>query len=242
MSSVDRDFHLLNNRQTERLWSDYEGHRQSVMEVLLGRLDSRSQSMALVGAGNCNDVDLKACLSRVPLLTLIDLDRDSMQRGVARQKADIVELIAQRLETFAEAVPTRRFDTLISCCVLSQIAITAESEGLSPHQAMSQHLEALLALADRQVLILSDFGQLPIDEVPSHAPAPPHNSSLPANIILYKHLAPHQITRLLLDAGPASRQFRISEILKFWSWHQGDKNLAVFAVEASRIRLWREKN
>lgn len=61
-------------------YADHRRHLMSEIEALApgGRL-------CLIGAGNCNDVDLAALAARFAEIHLVDLDREAVGRAIARQ-------------------------------------------------------------------------------------------------------------------------------------------------------------
>ena len=62
-------------------WAVY---REQVTDLILGT-DSTG-SIALFGIGPANDIDLRCLSERFERITLIDLDREGMERGIARYK------------------------------------------------------------------------------------------------------------------------------------------------------------
>ncbi len=87
---MDRLSHEQSRRNVEAdaAWALYEPHRKRVTQLLL---DARTQTtttvmrLCLLGAGNLNDFDLAALLSAFSELVVVDVDADSLQRGLARQ-------------------------------------------------------------------------------------------------------------------------------------------------------------
>lgn len=65
-------------------WGSFESHRARVTE-LLGR-DAGKGRLCVLGAGNCNDLDLKALLGRHREIHLVDLDASALADGIARQE------------------------------------------------------------------------------------------------------------------------------------------------------------
>ncbi len=66
-------------------WTTYASHRQEITARLLHRAPSSPGRLCVLGAGNCNDLDL-AALSRVYReINLVDVDADSLRRGADRQ-------------------------------------------------------------------------------------------------------------------------------------------------------------
>jgi hypothetical protein len=82
------------NRESADAWTLYEPHRQRVTSLLLEALpspvnDDGSQSrICLLGAGNCNDVDLRRLADRCREVALADLDADALQQAVERQQLE----------------------------------------------------------------------------------------------------------------------------------------------------------
>src|SRR5262245_2519766 len=81
-----------NNRQTRDCWDAYSSHRAQTTDAVLaaGRklpnaATSACRSLCVLGAGNCNDVDLAALCSHFGSVTLVDADRDAVASGVQRQ-------------------------------------------------------------------------------------------------------------------------------------------------------------
>jgi hypothetical protein len=80
---------IRRNALSADCWELYAGHRRSVRELLTGvPLVSSAPTLCVLGAGNCNDLDLRQLASRFPHMHLVDLDHDSLNRGVARQDLD----------------------------------------------------------------------------------------------------------------------------------------------------------
>lgn len=64
-------------------WTLYAEHRESLTSLLLGACP-QGGSIALLGAGNCNDVDVEALLAHVGQVHLIDIDREAISSARAR--------------------------------------------------------------------------------------------------------------------------------------------------------------
>ena len=83
------------NLQTQRNtdsrdgWHRFAGHRAQVMSLLLNLPDSLTNSgpsrICLLGAGNCNDIDLPQLIRRFAEVHLVDLDRDALIAGTRAQ-------------------------------------------------------------------------------------------------------------------------------------------------------------
>lgn len=70
------------NRATREAWEGFASHRARVMECILAAAGGR---LAVLGAGNVNDIDLARLLESFDELHLVDLDAEAPALGVARQ-------------------------------------------------------------------------------------------------------------------------------------------------------------
>ena len=73
------------NRSTSRHWDLYEGHRQKVMALLHQVKGASKARLCILGAGNCNDIDLKQLLHWYAAIHLVDWDARSLQNGLKKQ-------------------------------------------------------------------------------------------------------------------------------------------------------------
>lgn len=70
-------------------WQRYAGHRRQVTGLLCDLpLESPTPALCVLGAGNCNDLDLRQLAARFATMRLVDLDGDAMQEGIRRQQLD----------------------------------------------------------------------------------------------------------------------------------------------------------
>jgi hypothetical protein len=139
------------NRQTCGDWDCYAGHRARVTRLLADASPGTSGRLCVLGAGNCNDLDLAVLLQSYAEIHLVDLDATALTFGVARQalsKNPAVRLhgdidltgylntmaawtehntIASRDVEICCTEPVRRnglpspFDVVASTCLLSQL-------------------------------------------------------------------------------------------------------------------------
>jgi hypothetical protein len=72
-----------NNRSTEKQWQMYAGHRQAIERLIVPA--EKGQSICVLGAGNCNDLDLAWLTQMYREVHLVDLDREALEAGIARQ-------------------------------------------------------------------------------------------------------------------------------------------------------------
>jgi hypothetical protein len=75
------------NRETASRWELYGPHRRRVTELLAGAGPGRS--LCLLGAGNCNDIDLGALAQRFESIHLVDLDAVALEGARRRQSPDV---------------------------------------------------------------------------------------------------------------------------------------------------------
>jgi hypothetical protein len=137
------------NERTANCWADYASHRAQIMGRLL-KLATPNARLLVLGAGNCNDLDLPALTSAFAQVTLLDWDAAALERGVAAQfpignspcqllggveltgflprlhateAGERTALISRFLRgELAPALPIAApYDVVVSCCVLSQL-------------------------------------------------------------------------------------------------------------------------
>jgi hypothetical protein len=72
------------NRQGRGAWGRFAPHRARVMELLLAGA-AAGRSLALLGPGNLNDVDLPALSAAYGSVLLADIDRDSVALALERR-------------------------------------------------------------------------------------------------------------------------------------------------------------
>ena len=73
------------NRETLDFWRLYRSHREAVADLISRTPQPASASLCILGAGNCNDLDLVRFTSRFAQVHLVDLDRQALDKGVQRQ-------------------------------------------------------------------------------------------------------------------------------------------------------------
>ena len=73
------------NRETVDNWRLYRSHRKAVADLICLTPQPASARLCILGAGNCNDLDLARFSGRFSQVHLVDLDRQAMAEGVRRQ-------------------------------------------------------------------------------------------------------------------------------------------------------------
>jgi hypothetical protein len=76
---------LEHNRESAAGWEAFAAHREKVTDLLAGGSAPEPSRLCVLGAGNCNDLDLPALLRPHREVHLVDLDAEALARGVARQ-------------------------------------------------------------------------------------------------------------------------------------------------------------
>jgi len=101
------------NRASAGAWGVFQPHRAQVTALLAA--DEPGGGLCVLGAGNCNDLDLPTLLARHGRAVLVDLDLAAMEAGVARQglardprlrlHALDVTAVGRRLQAWAAGEP-----------------------------------------------------------------------------------------------------------------------------------------
>jgi hypothetical protein len=99
------DYHRTNNRATDARWEGYAEHRNRLTALALA---APGQTLAVLGAGNCNDLDLPALAARFSQIHLCDLDDEALRRARDRQPPEV----AARLVLNAPVDLSGAFDRL----------------------------------------------------------------------------------------------------------------------------------
>jgi hypothetical protein len=136
--SIPRDLvevHRRYNKNSADLWTEFASHRAHVTQLALAAPGER---LAVLGAGNCNDLDLPALAARFREIHLFDLDQDAVGRARARQPADVAERlivhapvdlcgVLPQLKSFASKPPSR--SQIAAMRLASADAVVAAGQG-----------------------------------------------------------------------------------------------------------------
>jgi hypothetical protein len=113
------------NRATAASWDLFAAHRARLTSLLCTLCGTGVDRLAIVGAGNCNDLDLPRLLEKAATIQLLDLDGEALARGVTQQSCagvPRIELLAGVDVTSADDVLTG-CDVILSACLLSQLIL-----------------------------------------------------------------------------------------------------------------------
>lgn len=73
------------NAQSANHWRFATEHRQRIMELIRQSTPASAGRVCILGAGNCNDLDLPTLAQRFSQTVLVDLDGEALQHAVVRQ-------------------------------------------------------------------------------------------------------------------------------------------------------------
>ena len=74
------------NRSTRGHWDHFADHRKKVFDLLVPEGLATGGQLCVLGAGNCNDLELPHLLSAFESVTLVDIDPHAMTSAVERQR------------------------------------------------------------------------------------------------------------------------------------------------------------
>jgi hypothetical protein len=271
------DYHRSNNRASADLGDHFAAHRARLTELILDA--GGGDRLALLGAGNGNDVDLAALAGAYQAIHLIDLDAEAVRRARDRQPPEVAgrlllqapvdlsgvlaqlaamrasaTLPAERLaalpgeavDRVLAAVP-ERFDSVVSCCLLSQLMHSCFLT-LGKHPQLSliagavalAHLRALVGLArpGGRVLLATDTvssESYPLEELWGQRSPGELLAHLEATGNVLSGTAPTLLRQLLTDPQlPIERPARFIEP---WLWRMdASMSFLVYAVSVTRGR------
>jgi hypothetical protein len=87
--------HRKNNRESAELWPSFGEHRARVTALALTGAPAGG-TLAVLGAGNCNDLALAELAARFAEIHLVDLDEEAVQRARARQPPEVAAKLVLR--------------------------------------------------------------------------------------------------------------------------------------------------
>lgn len=80
-----RDEQRRRNQACRACWDLYQPHRERVTHLLLTGAEEPAGTLCVLGAGNCNDLDLERLTRAFREIQLVDLDGPTLAAGVAAQ-------------------------------------------------------------------------------------------------------------------------------------------------------------
>ena len=144
--------HIAANRQTRDAWERCAAHRRRIHELISAAAPASGGRICVLGAGNCNDLDLRALQRDFAEVCLADLDREALDAALARQRPSAARLFVHApCDLDAPALDLDGpFDLVLSAGVLTQMFQTIEDLGLSPETELAR----VLALRTRHLHLL----------------------------------------------------------------------------------------
>lgn len=82
------------NAETRDRWTCFEPHRRRVTQLLLDAAAAREGKLCVLGAGNCNDLELNQLADTFTHIDLVDIDDESIAAGIRRQAVESGHLTA----------------------------------------------------------------------------------------------------------------------------------------------------
>lgn len=73
------------NRSTRHHWTWFASHRAEVQKLVLPEVGEPGGRLCVLGAGNCNDVDLRALAGAFREIHLVDIDHEALAQAITRQ-------------------------------------------------------------------------------------------------------------------------------------------------------------
>ena len=252
------------NRNSFARWEGFAGHRERMMALLA----DTGGSLALLGAGNCNDVDLPPLVARHAEVHLVDLDDEALRRARDRQPPEVAARVVlhgavdltgalDRLTPGAAAAVLRAdpgelhdaatarirtaigrtFDTVVSCCVLSQITQSCRRGLGMDHPDLNDIADGLLTAHLRALLLLTNPGgtallvtdvvsseTYPLDELYTPENALPLLDDLNQAGNLLTGTSPRDLRRFFTrDDIAAPLLAEPPRLVPPWLWHLGEE-------------------
>jgi hypothetical protein len=232
------------NLGSAEMWSVYAGHRRSVTDLMLslraaGKKNSR---LVVLGAGNCNDLELEQLFAAFTEIHLVDIDHEALADGVQRQQApvgnhlvlhggvDIMNLPQQTADRLAEA------DVVVSTTILTQLIDFSVQAGRdSPDQLLAirdAHLHLVAGL-----LAPGGFGVIISDVVSSDTCLPLSSREVDLDSLLIETV---NSGNFFTGTNPFAIKERIAAVLGYpprsigvklpWKWDIGRRSYLVCAV------------
>ncbi|MGH7505182.1 MAG: hypothetical protein ACRELX_06010 [Longimicrobiales bacterium] len=84
MDTVAETQRALNRTSAER-WQLFADHRARVTDLALSAIRVHDTRICVLGAGNCNDLDLRRIAGAGARIHLVDIDGDALERAIQRQ-------------------------------------------------------------------------------------------------------------------------------------------------------------
>ncbi len=159
-----RNEQIRRNQMCRDCWQLYQPHREKVTELLLQGSSAPTRQLCVLGAGNCNDLDLRRLASAFGRIHLVDLDRESLVAGLAAQQLADANLfvlhgdvdvsgLGAGLAAWSPATPVPRDEIrrwIVQATAASPVVLPEPQDVVVSVCLLSQLLDAVkLSLGDR---------------------------------------------------------------------------------------------
>lgn len=104
MESFQRDMNHDRDELRKIRWKQHRLQVTQLFEAVLSK-EPMVEKVAIIGAGNCDDLDLEYLVARCQSIHLFDIDQESMEKGIkglpelARKKIQLVKIDVTGLDT-----------------------------------------------------------------------------------------------------------------------------------------------
>jgi hypothetical protein len=88
--------HRRNNRASAASWGDFADHRAKLTGLVAAIAAAPGERLAILGAGNCNDLDLPALSAQYREIHLVDLDDEALRRAQGKQLPSVASSLILR--------------------------------------------------------------------------------------------------------------------------------------------------
>lgn len=223
-------------------WKCYASHRRHSTRLILDAAPAKPKRLCLLGAGNCNDVEMTALSANFGEIHLVDLDKTAVEQGLKRQFSGLqgkimihapIDLDAD--ETISQLSTIGNFDVVASICVLSQLIDAIPHQEMTKEEALPQiqkirkrHFALLAQLAGTEGSIVIANEAVSSDSAPKVASVDDHLLGpllveLAIQQQLFMGLNPAVIAGELQDLAPTHQLTTTPP----WKWDFGPRSYAV---------------
>jgi hypothetical protein len=177
---------FVSNRQTRDSWERCAGHRRRILNLILEVSLKPGGRLCVLGAGNCNDLDLVALACHFAEIHLVDIDPEALASALRRQPPPGGRVVLHALCDLIAADYTTLggpFNMVLSAGILTQMFQTIEDLDLPK----DIELRRVLALRSRHLRLLFDLLApggvfILVTDVVSTATAPELNTCCEASL------------------------------------------------------------
>ncbi|QEG39482.1 hypothetical protein [Roseimaritima ulvae] len=248
---MSREQQIAWNRETLDGWELFREHRFRITELLTQLAPQPAGRLAVLGAGNCNDLDLSALCQAYAEIELLDWDHHAVVEGVRRQGLQSCEQLridaARDLSQSPDPAAIAAADCVASVGLLSQLmlSVTQVHDPGAPQQTIAaaaelrrQHFQHLLARMRPGAVGVVSFEIVSSDSLPeligcANEAVPNLTAAAIGTGNFYTGLHPaamfHTASQLAKDEHVSDPQMH-----RPWKWCLGPRTYAVAALSFRR--------